>query len=130
MDNKKYEHNKESYYDGDDLYIAVHHNSCSVEKDLDEFVAEVCGEHDGDDWWWLMKTKDGKYALLTGGCDYTGWDCRSNLEIVGVYDTAELAIEASPEKEENSSGRKIREVLMKQFKGELPFALYTETDKS
>lgn len=45
-------------------------------------VAEILhiedGEHDGPDWIAVVKLKDGRYAALEGGCDYTGWDCQSD----------------------------------------------------
>ena len=52
--------------------------------DIEKVVAVWEGENDGDDWRWVLKvTKDcaekngGRYVFLQGGCDYTGWDCRS-----------------------------------------------------
>lgn len=36
------------------------------------------GENDGDDWVWMVKTH-GHHFIAVGGCDYTGWDCQSNL---------------------------------------------------
>jgi hypothetical protein len=42
--------------------------------DVEEVIASANGEHDGDSWIAVFKLKDGKYAGLTAGCDYTGWD--------------------------------------------------------
>lgn len=35
------------------------------------------GENDEEDWVWLVATTSGEHWVLTGGCDYTGWDCQS-----------------------------------------------------
>lgn len=48
------------------------------------------GENDGDDWRWVIRLNDGRFAFIQGGCDYTGWDCQSWATSV-VADTAERA---------------------------------------
>jgi hypothetical protein len=45
--------------------------------DIERVLAVWEGENDGDDWRWVLLLKDGRYAFLQGGCDYTGWDCQS-----------------------------------------------------
>lgn len=56
--------------------------ACSLESFGREDVAEIKGiqpgENDGPDWiiWGILK--DGRYFIATGGCDYTGWDCRAS----------------------------------------------------
>lgn len=45
--------------------------------DIERVLAVHVGENDGDDWRWVMKLKDGRFAFVQGGCDYTGWDCQS-----------------------------------------------------
>ena len=37
------------------------------------------GEADETDWIWLVQTSDGAHWWAIGGCDYTGWDCHSDL---------------------------------------------------
>lgn len=36
------------------------------------------GERDSYPWVAVMKLKDGRYASVVAGCDYTGWDCQSS----------------------------------------------------
>jgi hypothetical protein len=43
--------------------------------DISEILAAEAGDNDGPDWIILMRLKDGRYAFLSAGCDYTGWDC-------------------------------------------------------
>lgn len=31
------------------------------------------GENDGEDWLWAGQLKDGRWAFVRAGCDYTGW---------------------------------------------------------
>lgn len=45
--------------------------------DIAELIACADGENDGPDWIAVMRLKDGRFAFLTAGCDYTGWDCQS-----------------------------------------------------
>lgn len=42
----------------------------------------------GTDWsgGFLMQLKDGRFAYLTGWCDYTGWGCQDGAELT-YYDT-------------------------------------------
>ena len=32
------------------------------------------GENDGNNWIGVFKLRDRRYAFLSAGCDYTGWD--------------------------------------------------------
>lgn len=41
--------------------------------DIIETIGYAEGENDGDDWVWIGRLTDGRYAGLTAGCDYTGW---------------------------------------------------------
>lgn len=36
------------------------------------------GENDERDWLVCGRLRDGRFFFLAAGCDYTGWDCRSN----------------------------------------------------
>ena len=45
---------------------------------------------DGDDLAAVVRLKSGGYAALEGGCDYTGWDCQSSLDVTR-WKTAEKA---------------------------------------
>lgn len=65
---------------------------------LDEFSREdvVCilaiddGENDERDWITIVELKDGRFATVSAGCDYTGWDCRSGGGAVVCRDLALL----------------------------------------
>jgi hypothetical protein len=43
-------------------------------EDVDSILAMVLGVPDGDSWVGVFKLKDGRFASLEAGCDYTGWD--------------------------------------------------------
>lgn len=45
-------------------------------EDVAEIVALVEGENDGDEWVGVFLLKDGRYAAIAAGCDYTGWGCQ------------------------------------------------------
>lgn len=59
-----------------DLESAIHYHLTDKLKvgDIKSVLAQVPGEADDANWNWVMEMKDGRYALITGGCDYTGWD--------------------------------------------------------
>jgi hypothetical protein len=42
-------------------------------NDVEEVIASRNGESDGRDWCAVFHLKDGRYAYLSAGCDYTGW---------------------------------------------------------
>ena len=46
--------------------------------DVAEVVAADEGENDGADWIAVLRLRDGRFAFLSAGCDYTGWGCREN----------------------------------------------------
>jgi hypothetical protein len=43
-------------------------------EDVVEILAIQEGANDGPDWHLVCRLKDGRFAYLTGACDYTGWD--------------------------------------------------------
>jgi hypothetical protein len=53
-------------------------------EDVVEIIAISDGENDGENWLGVFKLKDGRYAMIDAGCDYTGWGCRE-------WGTAEVA---------------------------------------
>lgn len=64
-----------------DLHACLEFNPQSFDVDDIERVAAVWeGERDADNWRWVLQFKDGRAALLIGGCDYTGWDCQSHAD--------------------------------------------------
>lgn len=63
-----------------DLAYAIEYNSAPFGlDDIADVVCEAFGERDEDSWVWVVTVKDGRRYRLTGGCDYTGWDCQSDL---------------------------------------------------
>lgn len=47
-------------------------------EDVSKVLAVYEGENDGDDWRWVLRLNDGRFAFLQGWCYYTGWDCQSD----------------------------------------------------
>ena len=61
-----------------DLYSCLkYHPQPFTLDEIKKVLAVHEGENDGDDWRWVLSLKDGRFAFLQGGCDYTGWDCQS-----------------------------------------------------
>lgn len=63
-----------------DLSGALEHNVVPLPALPVEILASIEGANDEDDWHWIVRLEDGQFAYITGGCDYTGWDCQSNCE--------------------------------------------------
>ena len=113
----------------DDLWYALENNPPSMFKpdDVIDIVAEVPGANDEFDWWWVLEMTDGRFFLLSGGCDYTGWDCQSDITEHGYFENAEAAARAAPTVEEYSK-RDIQNNLYRQVVGEQPLFLYVEQE--
>lgn len=120
---------KQNADDNDDLQHALQNNFPSKFslKDITHIVAEVCGENDEYAWWWILKMKNRKFFLLSGGCDYTGWDCQSSITEYGYFDTPLNAALASPVKEKYSE-RNIQRNLIAQIERKQPLFTYKEYD--
>lgn len=58
--------------------------------DVAEVLATADGENDGPNWLGVFKLKDGRYAFLSAGCDYTGWDCQSGGHAIVSHDLGHL----------------------------------------
>jgi len=46
--------------------------------DVAEVIASDDGENGGPDWIAALRLRDGRFAFLSAGCDYTGWDCQAS----------------------------------------------------
>lgn len=91
-----------------ELRYAMECNAGDIKyTDIKQILGCVCGENDDRSWHWLVETTDGKLWYVSGGCDYTGWDCQSHLVYVEVdKDKPQLAFE-----EYDNYNRPIREYL-------------------
>lgn len=67
-----------------DLIEACRYNSIDS-SDIQEVLSFINGRNDYEDWHWICLIKNASsnllsYAYITGGCDFTGWDCQSSAE--------------------------------------------------
>lgn len=46
-------------------------------EDVLVVIAAEDGEGDGASWVGVFLLKDGRFAVLRAGCDFTGWDCQA-----------------------------------------------------
>ncbi len=46
--------------------------------DVYEIISSIEGEHDGPNWMGVFRLKDGRFAFLSAGCDFSGWDCQAS----------------------------------------------------
>ena len=98
-----------------DLAYGARCNNVNI-SDLSEIVLELTGYNDGYPWHWICKRDDGGYAYITGGCDYTGWDCQSGMDRHDA-DTLDGALALSPQDERHvfedmiSKGDKARDSI-------------------
>ena len=115
------------YNQSDDLKYAIESNSLDtfLEEEIVDIVAEVPGSNDEFSWWWVLQLTKDRFALVSGWCDYTGWDCQSGITEHGIYSTALKAAKESPEIEKYSD-RNIRKNLVGQLKGKFPKFTYWE----
>lgn len=83
-----------------DLHACLEYNPQEgfTAEDIITVLAVIEGERDQSDWHWIVKLSGkNRYALIVGGCDYTGWDCQSSAVSV-ITKTAKSAAsrDASP----------------------------------
>lgn len=110
----------------DDIVYAFKKNGLSKRlEDIDIIVAEVCGANDEFYWYWILKMKDKTFSWAKGQCDYTGWSCQSEAEIHDCFKTIQEAVE-DLKTEEDETRKNIKQCLLGQIKGDIPFALYQE----
>ena len=64
-----------------DLPAALFYNDADLPADIVEVVLELTGQNDGDQWHWVVRYADGSFGYIAGGCDYTGWDCQSGVDL-------------------------------------------------
>lgn len=88
---------------------AIQYNSDHHESPVAEVLHEITGENDGNDWHWLVKLENGRFAYAWGGCDYTGWDCRSNMYYKDSRATLEEALGDVPPQDNNN--RNVNEIF-------------------
>ena len=70
-----------------DLQAACDHNSIDA-TDIVGIELEITGQNDEAYWHWIVKTTVG-FAYIAGGCDYTGWDCKSSADRIDAPTMAE-----------------------------------------
>jgi len=79
-----------------DLSACLEYNGQSFgTADIKKILAVIEGVRDEYNWSWIIELKNGKFVYMTGGCDYTGWDCQSWANST-IYNTEADAINAAP----------------------------------
>lgn len=67
-----------AYADDPVAVTGAHVSTASFDRaDVKEVIATSEGEHDGANWVGVFELRDGRFASLSAGCDYTGWDCQA-----------------------------------------------------
>lgn len=92
--------------------------------DIQKVLAVWEGERDADDWRWVIrvtpecaKKNGGRYIFLQGGCDYTGWDCRSSADSIFTTSASKAAHLANPgTRDWKDNGALVYENLAEQLK--------------
>ena len=63
-------------YDWDAMWSADEHRDgppAFQRDDIAEVVGTVQGANDGRRWVTVVRLRDGRFGLMQGSCDYTGW---------------------------------------------------------
>lgn len=88
--------------------------------DIVDILASVPGEHDGNNWHWVVKLRSGEVFLVEAGCDYTGWDCQSHADSQ-EYATPNKAASAA---KDDSDRQGLAQQLLRQLDGAQPFGTW------
>lgn len=78
----------EKAFPGQDAGDFMYGNQYNTPRELERALAVgitnfIClhhGANDEDAWVWSVHLGDGSEWIVTGGCDYTGWDCQSWMD--------------------------------------------------
>lgn len=77
---------------GYNWYAACAYNDLQgLLEQTDSLVFEWQDGKDEPTFAFIARLKDGTHVVAEGGHDYTGWDCQSSLEVVGIWNTEEEA---------------------------------------
>lgn len=80
----------------------------AAEKRIISLVMLKQGERDEGDWKWRVVFEDGSAWFAEGGCDYTGWDCQSDLrwrqDDTGLPDLVRQALAADSVRASDENG--------------------------
>lgn len=60
--------------------------------DVREILVAVNGDNDEADWVGVFLLNDGRYAVCSGGCDYTGWDCQAGNSMIVARTLDEILV--------------------------------------
>ena len=108
--------------DEDLEYGASYHGLSERVKQIKDVLAQVPGEADGPNWYWLCLMKNGRYGLYWGWCDFTGWDCQSNMEYREAP-TPKAVLSLLKENDVEDTQKPIKQQLLDQIDGKQPYAL-------
>jgi hypothetical protein len=80
------------------FHEAVYHSCGSYDvigpiENVTRVIHSIEGENDEADWLAIVEWSgpEGKFAVMSAGCDYTGWDCRAGGSI-DFYESAAVAL--------------------------------------
>lgn len=109
---------------GYDLVAALHNNPgkglAVADMEGATVLYELTGDNDGPDWHWIVALADGRHAYINGGCDCTGWDCRSSIDIHLSASLAEcMALVGQDQRrifeEMSAAGEKVRKAVRQSW---------------
>lgn len=104
---------EEAYnHDHSDLLRAIEHNGAPLPQEF-YLVSEILSDrHDEGEYFWLVYVPEKGLAVLSGGHDYTGWDCQSHLNTSEYFN----GLEQLPlyVQEYDNQNRPVRQMLINQ----------------
>lgn len=73
-----------------DFVVCLNYNpsDCALLSDLRDVYLIKRGERGRAEWIWVVSTHDDMYYRVIGGCDYTGWDCKSYADWQPIWEGA------------------------------------------
>src|SRR5277367_296972 len=73
-----------------DLRAALSNNTLGEKiEQIATVILELTDGQDEASWSWIVKLKNDKFAYVSGGHDYTGWDCQSSCDWIDADTFAE-----------------------------------------
>lgn len=81
--------------DWDLVQAFEYHDTPFPLSDVKQVLAKHEGCRDVENWAWLVERESGGFVFIEGGCDYTGWDCHSSLDVHGTSNSLEKVLSST-----------------------------------
>lgn len=97
-----------------DFTAAVRENDVVLPDSFEMVIALPSEAHDEGEYFWLLALPSGKFQVLQGSHDYTGWDCQSGADKSAPFEKEQIHLHVPQYDNQN---RPIRALMLDALLG-------------